>query len=381
MKKIEIKTVRNKRDLNAFVKFPFELYRGNKFWTPPLIKDVKQTFTPNKNPAYEQAESKLFLAYKNQRVAGRIAGVLNHAANRKHRTKNIRFGWLDMIEDYAVAEALFDAIRQWALDKGMETVTGPQGFTNFDPVGVLIEGFDHPSSIHSTYNFPYYSDYIERYGFIKEVDYVEIKSKPPNGILDRRYLKIQKRFSKNNNIRIRHFTNKGKLVKMADPIFDLLNVEYEKIYGFVPLTPAYIEYVKRKFLSIINPDMVSVAVDSGGHVIGVLITMPSLTEAFKKANGRLLPFGWHHIMRGFKDSTVLDFLLIGVKEGYRKKGVPVLMLIDLAQRAMSLGFKEAESAPMLEHNLMVQSLHKYFDSFVHKRRRVYRIDISSSFDI
>jgi len=372
----KIKEVRNHSDLKLFVKFPFRMYADQPYWTPPLINEVIETFTPAKNPAYTQAETRLFLAYNDRRVVGRIAGILSHAANEKYRTKNIRFGWFDTIEEYSVAQALLNAVREWALEKGLETVTGPHGFTNFDPQGLLMEGFDKPSSIHSTYNFPYYSGFVEKYGFIKEVDYVEIKSRPSDGILDKRYLKIKKRFEKSTKVKILHVKNKKKLINLGDQIFGLLNTEYSEIYGVIPLTPDYIEFVKKKFISAINPDLISMAVDSEGNLVGVLITMPSLTRAFKRANGRLLPFGWYHILREFKKSNVLDFVLIGVKKEYRKKGVPILMLVDLAQRAMAMGFTSAESAPMLENNLMVQSLHKYFDSCIHKRRRVYRMDIS-----
>ena len=372
---IKIKTVKNHSDLKSFVKFPFTVYADQPYWTPPLLKEAVETFSPEKNPAYQQAEARLFLAHNDQKVVGRIAGILSHAANEKYQTKNLRFGWFDMVDDYSVAEALLNAVSEWTLEKGMETVTGPHGFTNFDPQGLLIEGYDQPSSIHSTYNFPYYAGFVEKYGFIKEVDYVEIKSRPPDGILDERYIKIQKRFEKSKKVKTLHFKSKKKLVNMGNQIFDLLNAEYNEIYGVIPLTPDYIEYVKKKFVSMIHPDLISMAIDSRGSLIGVLITMPSLARAFKKAKGRLLPFGWYHIMREFKQSNVLDFLLIGVKEEYRKKGVPVLMLADLAQRAMALGFTSAESAPMLENNLMVQSLHKYFDSCIHKRRRVYRLDI------
>jgi hypothetical protein len=371
---LTIREVCTPRDLKAFVKLPHQILHAYPQWVPSLLRDEFITFNPARNPFHENAETRLFLAFRDRRPVGRIAAILSHAANRKYGTQNMRFGWFDTLEDYDAAEGLFNAVSNWARSMGMKSLTGPHGFSNLDPQGMLIEGFEHLGTIHAPYNPPYYAEYAERYGFAKEIDYVEMRSRPPKSGLDSRYLKIRQRLENSTRVRLLRLESREQTRRLSKGIFSLLGQTYESIYGVVPLSDSQVEYVTRKFLSIIDLKLVNVAVDREDRVIGVLITMPSLSRAFQKSGGRLFPWGWVHIMRGMKTSPVLDFLLIGVKDSYQKSGLPILLLIDLAERALALGYQSSESAPMLENNLMVQSLHKYFDTEIHKRRRVFRLD-------
>jgi len=370
---LEIKAVESKGGLKAFVKLPHKIFKGCAQWVPPLTKEEINTLDPSENPAYEDAEAKLFLAFKNGEPVGRIAGIISHAANKKFHTRNARFGWFDSIEDYHVAESLFSAVKAWAEQRGMESLTGPHGFTNFDRQGMLIEGFEYPGTAHTIYNHPYYGDFVERYGFVKDVDYVEIQSFAPENGLDPRYLKIKERIEQRSDIRLLKFKTKQEAVERGLELFRLLNQTYVDIYGVIPLNDNYIQYLIKKFIAYINLDLLCCTVDLSGRMVGFMVTMPSLTKAFKKANGKLFPFGWYHIMRGLKGGDCVDLLLVAVKEEYRKKGVAVLMLTSMVEKCLSMGVKRSESGPMLENNGLVQSLHKYFPSLTHKRRRIHKI--------
>lgn len=370
---LEIKAVESKRGLKTFVKLPHKIFKGCTQWVPPLKREEVDTFNPSKNPAYEDAEAKLFLAFNNGEPVGRIAGIISHAANKKFRTRNARFGWFDPIEDYHVAESLFSAVKAWAEQRGMESLTGPHGFTNFDRQGLLIEGFEYPGTAYTIYNHPYYRDFVERYGFVKDIDYVEIQLFAPENGLDPRYFKIKERIERRSDIRLLKFKTKREAVDRGLELFRLLNQTYEDIYGMIPLNDNYIQYLIKKFISYINLDLLCCAVDLSGSMVGFLVIMPSLTKAFQKANGKLFPFGWYHIMRGLQGGDCVDLLLVAVKEEYRKKGVAVLMLTSMVEKCLSMGVNKSESGPMLENNGLVQSLHKYFPSVTHKRRRIYRI--------
>ena len=372
---LTIQAVRSPRGLKTFVKLPHRVLRDCPQWVPSLFRDELTTFSPDRNPFYEDAETRLFLAFRDKRPVGRIAAILSHAANRKYGTQNVRFGWFDAMEDYDAAKGLFRAAADWGRSVGMKSLTGPHGFSNLDPQGMLIDGFEHRGTIHAPYNPPYYPEYAERYGFTKDIDYVEMRARTPQSGVDPRYLKIRERLEKSTRVRLVRLESRKHIRRLSREIFSLLGETYDSIYGVVPLSERQVDYVTRKFLSIIDLKLVNVAVDEKDRVIGVLITMPSLSHAFQKARGRLLPWGWLHITRGMKKSPVLDFLLIGVKASYQRSGLPILLLIDLAERALALGYRSSESAPMLEDNLMVQSLHKYFDAEIHKRRRVFRLEL------
>ena len=373
---IEIKSVKNKKDLKTFVKFPFALYKGNEMWVPELIQDDMELFTPAKNPAFENSEAELFIAYKDGVPAGRIAAILSHVANKKYDTANLRFGWFECVNDADVSKALFAAVENYGKEKGMKTITGPLGFTDLDSEGLQIEGFDQLPTIASNYNFPYYAELVENCGFGKEIDYVEYRSVVPHETgMPEKLLRIADRIRERGSLRILKFKKKKELMGRARELFDLLDEAFEEIYGSVPLTTAQKEYYVKKYIGFVHKDMVKAVVNAKDEMVGFMITMPSLTRGFQKARGRLLPFGWYHILKSMRTYEVVDFYLAGVKNKYRGMGVDLLMVMEIAKTVLKMGFKYSESNLELETNNKVQAQWKYFNPRQHKRRRIYRKEI------
>jgi len=378
---VEIRLVETKRELKTFVKVPFEIYKGDPYWVPPLIMDDLETFNPEKNPAFEHAEAKLFLAYKNGKVAGRIAGILSHAANDKYNTKNLRFGWLDTINDYEVARSLLLAVENWGKELGLETMTGPHGFSDLDPEGMLVEGFDQLPTISVYYNFPYYPEFVEKYGFEKEIDYLEFRSVNPQETgIPPKLLRLGERIKERSGVKIHKFKSKRELKQRTVDLFHLLNEAFEEIYGSVPLSEKQIYYYVKKYFTFVDKDLIQLAVNEQDEAVGFMIAMPSLSKGFQKAKGRLLPFGWFHILRSLKNYEVLDFYLAGIKKSYRGQGIDLLMVLEVLQAALKKGVKYAESNPELETNKKIHAQWKYFNPTQHKRRRIYKKNIAPPTD-
>ncbi len=370
---IEISVVTGRRDLKRFVTFPIGLLGSNPAYVPPLVSDDMSTLSPEKNPAFEHAEARLFLARRDGRIVGRVAAILSHAANRKYGTKNLRFGWFDAVDDPAVSAALFAALETWGREKGMETLTGPHGFTDLDPEGLLIEGFDELATIAVLWNPPYYPAHLERLGFAKEVDWVEFEARPPAGGIPERMRKLGEFALKRGKFHIVRYKSRAALRKARQQeLFDLLDEAYAELYGSVPLTDRQKAYYANKYLPFVNPDLVKVAVDENDRMIGFLISMPSLSRAMQKARGRLFPFGFLHILRAMRRFDRLDFYLAGVKKEHRNKGVDLVMVLDVFRDAMRYGVKVAESNPELETNRKIQAEWKFVETRQHKRRRLYR---------
>jgi len=374
---IEIEVVNSKKDLKKFVKFPFSIYKNHPMWVPPMIKEEIDIFDPHKNPAYENAESKLFLAYKDGKPAGRIAAILSHVANQKYAAKNLRFGWFETIDDYQVATALFQAVEQWGKEKGLETMTGPHGFTDLDPEGMLIEGFDQLPTIAVYYNHPYYPEYLDKFGFQKEVDWLELQAVPPyeTGIPPK-LLRLADRIKERSSIRILKFNNKRDVRRVVDDVFYLIDETFAELYGTVPISEKQIKYYVKKYFPFIDKDLLQVAVNEKDESIGFMLAVPSLSRALQKAGGRMFPFGWFHILKAIKGKNeILDFYLAGIKNQYRGQGIDLLMVIEVVKAAMKKGYKIAESNPELETNTKVQAQWKYFNPRHHKRRRLYKKSI------
>jgi hypothetical protein len=371
---VAIKEVLDKSDLKIFVKLPFAMYKDDKLWVPQIIHDEMEIFAKDKNPAYEYADSRLFLAYKDGRTVGRIAAILNRAANRKYGTKNLRFGWLETVNDPAVAAALLGAVEKWAEELGMETVTGPHGFCDFDPQGMLVEGFDQEPTIAGIYNFPYYPKLVEDLGYAKEIDYVEFRARVPKdmSVFPEKLLRLAERIRERSGLRVLKFRTKGEVMARAREIFEILDEAFDEIYGTVPLTERQVGYFIKKYFGFIDKDLVQVVVNEKDELIGFMLAMPSLSKAFRKANGRLFPLGWWHILRAMKRNDVLDFYLAGVRNKYRGVGVDLLMVIEMARNAMAKGLFNTESNQELETNAKIQAQWKYFNPVQHKRKRIFK---------
>ena len=371
---IIIKKVSSKKELKTFIHFNYELYKGNPYSVPDLYDDMLGTFSPKRNAAFEFCEADYFLAYNNNKVVGRVAAIINKRANETWNKKEVRFGWIDFIDDIEVSEALLDTVARWGKERGMEAMVGPLGFTDMDAEGMLIEGFDQLSTMSTIYNFPYYPQHLEKLGFEKEADWVEFKLTVPDK-LPEKFVRISEIILQKYKLRIKKLKRKEiKTKNYGQKIFNLINEAYAPLYGYSKMTQRQINQYIKMYLPLIDLRMVSLVEDENGELIAVGISMPSLSEALQKAEGKMLPFGWYHLLKAlfFKKPKVLDLLLVGVKPEYQSKGVNALLFYDLVPVYQQMGFKYGESNPELELNKKVQSQWSAFESVQHKRRRAYK---------
>ncbi|MDR2292185.1 MAG: N-acetyltransferase [Prevotellaceae bacterium] len=370
--KLTIKKISGKKDLKKFILFPFKLYKNNKYWIPPLISDEIKTLTAA-NPAHDFCEVAMWLVYKNNEPAGRIAGIINKRANETWNSKNVRFGWLDFIDDIAVSQLLVETVTDWGKSKGMTNICGPLGFTDMDYEGTLIEGFDQIATMSTIYNYPYYAHHLETLGFEKAADWIEYKIFIPESIPEK-HKRITQIVQNKFGLEIKKYSNSKKLVAdYGQAIFDLVNEAYAPLYGYVPLTQKQIDYYIKSYLPMINLKMITLITDTAGNLLGVGISIPSLAKALQKSQGRLLPFGWYHLLKALraKNNKVLDLLIVAIKPEYQNKGINALLFSDLIPVYQQLGFEYAESNPELEINEKVQSQWEYFKTVQHKRRRAF----------
>ncbi|MDP8321569.1 MAG: hypothetical protein RAO94_04365 [Candidatus Stygibacter australis] len=367
---ILIKEVRNKRQLRSFVNFPGKLYKGNKYWIPQLSNDEMSLFDPVKNPAFEFCESRQWLAYKNNRIVGRIAGIINHKYIEKWNDRYCRFGWIDFIDDKEVSQALINEVENWAEGKGLTAVHGPLGFTDLDPEGMLIEGFEEESTIATIYNYPYYPEHLRELGYEKDADWIEYEIKIPAEVPER-ITRIAGIVQKKNNLRIIHATKIGQLKPYLYDVFEVLNNSYKDLYGFIPLSEKQITLYIKQYISLANPEYISLILDKNDRVAAFGLTFPSLSRAFQKAKGSLFPLGFIHILRALKKKDIIDLYLIGVRPELQGKGANALILSQLIESYIRNGIDRAESNPELETNNKVQDQWKFFDRRQHKRRRCF----------
>ncbi len=371
---IEIKQVSNRKELRAFIRFNYELYKDNAYSVPDLYDDMLNTFNKEKNAAFEFCEAEYFLAYKDNKLVGRVAAIINKKANETWNKKDVRFGWIDFIDDIEVSEALLKAVEQYGKTHGMENIQGPLGFTDFDAEGMLIEGFDQLSTMATIYNYPYYSEHIEKLGYVKDADWVEYQIYIPKDGVHDKHQRIADLVQKKYNIRIKKYTSGKKLAKdYGQAIFELMNEAYSPLYGYSALSQTQIQQYVKMYLPILDLKMVPLIIDQDDKLVGVGITMPSLSIALQKAKGRLLPFGWFHLARAlfFGKSRIVDLLLVAVKPEYQNKGVNALLFSDLIPVYQKEGCIFAESNPELEMNGKVQAQWEYFETIQHKRRRAF----------
>jgi GNAT superfamily N-acetyltransferase len=374
---ILIKKVSNKKDLRRFIRFNYELYKNNPYSVPDLYDDMVGTFSTEKNAAFEFCEADYFLAYKDDKLVGRVAAIINRRANETWNKKEVRFGWIDFVDDPEVSKALLDTVEVWGKERGMEAIVGPLGFTDMDAEGMLVEGFDQLSTMATIYNYPYYPQHMERLGFEKEADWVEYKLTVPDK-LPEKFVRISEIILQKYNLKIRKLKRSEiKEKNYGQKIFDLINEAYAPLYGYSKMTQGQINQYIKTYLPLIDLRMVSLVEDEAGELVAVGISMPSLSKALQKAKGKMLPFGWFHLLKALfvKKPDVLDLLLVGVKPEYQSKGVNALLFYDLVPTYQKMGFKYGESNPELELNKKVQAQWSAFESVQHKRRRAFRKSI------
>ncbi len=371
---VEIRSVSSKRDLKKFIRFNYELYKDNAYSVPDLYEDMLDTFSKEKNPAFEFCEAEYFLAYKDEKLVGRVAAIINNRANETWNTRNVRFGWIDFVDDREVSEALLNAVAQWGKQRGMTDIVGPLGFTDIDAEGMLIEGFDQLSTMATIYNYPYYPEHMVALGYEKQTDWIEKKLFVPKSVPDG-YQRIADIVMKRCNLHI-HKIKSRKEIKNTDlpyRIFDLINEAYSPLFGYSKMSKKQVDQYVKSYFPLLDMRMVTVVEDANNEIVAVGISMPSIARALQKAKGKLFPFGWYHLAKAlfFKRSDILDLLLVGVKPEYQSKGVNALLFADLIPTYIKMGFSYGETNPELEGNDKVQSQWKYLDSETHKRRRCY----------
>ncbi len=374
---ISIKLVdkKNKQELKTFIRFNYELYKNNQYSVPDLYQDMLNTFNPEKNAAFEFCEADYFLAYKDGKLVGRVAAFINKKANETWEKNEVRFGWIDFVDDLEVSKALLDTVEKWGKERGMATILGPLGFTDFDAEGMLIEGYDQLSTMATIYNYPYYPEHMGKLGFEKDADWVEYKIYIPEDGIPEKHRRISEIIMKKYDLRILKCKSSKMLARdYGQAIFDLMNEAYAPLYGYSELSQGQIDQYIKMYLPIVDLRMIPLIVDREGKLIGVGISMPSLSIALQKAKGKLFPFGWFHLAKSLfiKRSKVLDLLLVAVKPEYQNKGVNALLFYDLIPVLHKMGFEYGESNPELEMNGKVQSQWSYFKREQHKRRRAYK---------
>lgn len=370
---LRIVEVNTKKQITDFVKFQIDHYKGNPYYVPPLVADEVSTFLKEKNPAFDTADAQLFLAYKGDKIVGRIGAIVSQVANKKYNYKNCRISWIEFIEDYEVAKLLLDTAIEWGKKRGMTTVSGPHGFNDFDQQGMLVEGYDKLATIASFYNYAYYPEYMERYGFEKEVDYVEFWSTTPKiEDIPEKLFRVNDYVMKRNKFKFIEYPKVKDYIKRGREIFALLETSFEENFGTVPLSERQMDYYVKKYLMFLNPRLIKLVEDEQGALVGFLITMPNLSTAMQKSKGKLFPFGIFHILKALKTYEVLDFYFAGVRKDCRGKGVDAVMATEIVKTAMSMGFKHAESNQELEDNSLVQAMWKFYSPVLHKRRRIFK---------
>ncbi|MDL2322796.1 hypothetical protein LJC52_02305 [Bacteroidales bacterium OttesenSCG-928-A17] len=369
---VQIKEVKDKSTLKKFVKFNIQLYKDNPYHVPGLIGDEMMTLDRDRNPAFEFCESIYFLAYRDDKIVGRIAGIINPRANEAWNHKYARFSFVDFIDDEEVSKALFDAVEKWALEKGMNGIQGPLGFTDMDHEGLLVEGFDKLGTMATSYSYPYYQKHIENLGFEKEQDWNEFRIKVPQEAPEK-IRRISDIITQKTSLRIKKFKKTKEIWPYAYKIFRLWNDAFRPLYGCSELSDKQIEYYVKMYIPMLRLELISVVVnEEDDSVVGIAITLPSLSKAMKKAKGSLFPFGWIHLLNALygKNDTV-DLYIMGVAPEYQNKGVNAMLFYDIITTCSKIGYKEAESNPELELNHKMQSQWKDFDAVKHKTRRAY----------
>ena len=372
-----IKTVETKSDLKSFVRFANNLYKGNKYYVPCMPFDDMNTLSKDKNGAFDFCEAEIYLSYKDGKLVGRVAAIINHKANAALGVDQVRFGWIDFIDDMEVSGALLDAVTAFGKAHGMKQVVGPLGFTDFDPEGMLVEGFDRLSTMALIYNYPYYPEHMKAHGYYKETGWVEYRITIPEQMPEK-HIKYAEVIKERYKLTVRKLT-KSQIRKenYGRKVFDLVNQTYCVLYGYSLLSEKQIDQYVDLYLGLADPKMFSFVENEQGELIALGITIPSLSEALQKCNGEIFPFGWWHLLKTmfWKKPDTLDMLLIGVRPDYQSKGINALLFCDLFQTYKKMGFKYAETNANLETNAKVQAMWSPFEKEQHKKRWVFGKEI------
>ncbi len=371
---IQIKKVKTKSDLKAFVKFPFKLYKNSKYWVPPIIKQELAGFNPKKNPVFKDAEATLFLAYKNNEIVGRVAALINWIEVKNQNISKMRFGWFDAIDDIEVTKALLNEVNTIGKVNNLEFIEGPVGFSNLDKVGVLTEGFDKIGSMISWYNYPYYAEHFKTLNYKIEKSYTETLM--PFEHIDRAFFgRIQEIIKKRYQLKPLNFETSKEILKYADEMFDVFAKSYSALSSFVEISNEQRAYFKKKFISFLNPEYVKFVLDKNDKLVAFGIVTPSYAKALQKSKGKLFPFGIKHLLNAKKNSKTVLFYLIGVLPEYQNKGVTAIIFEEFHKVFTKKGIQNCLRTPELDDNSAIKKIWKNFKNETYKRRSTFKKNI------
>ena len=374
MSDIKVKQVLNSSDLELFIKFPMELYKGNPYYVPPLINEEKSIWVKEENPALQYSEAAQFLAYKGENIVGRIAVMINHKEEKELGIRKVRFGWLDFIDDIEVSKSLINTAIEYAKSKGISKIEGPMGFTNLDKAGMLTKGFDKLATMIGIYNFDYYPKHMEELGLVKEKEWVEFEINFPDTLPDK-VEKFSNLIAEKYELELVKFKSKKDILPLVEPMFKLLDDTYKHLSTYTPITQEQIKHYKEKYFKFIDKDYIVCIKDKYGSLISFAITMPSYSKALQKAKGKLFPFGWWHLLNAGKKNDRANFYLIGIHPQYQKRGITAIIFKEIYETFKKKGVKFLETNPELEENASIQALWQDYHPTNHKRRRTYSLEI------
>lgn len=372
---ITIKEAKTKSELTDYIKFPFSLYKDNKYWVPPIIADELETFDKTKNPAFENAEAYFYIAYKGNKIVGRITAIINWSEVNNQQKKKVRFGWFDVIDDIEVTRALLEKVYELGRKNNLDHVEGPMGFSNLDKVGILTEGFDEIGTMITWYNHPYYATHFEQLGYTVEKEYLESKF-PFENVKPEFFEKANELVKRRYQLSPLNFKTTKEVMPHVDKMFDLFNESYASLSSFVAISDIQKEYFKKKYISFINPEFIKFVEDKDHNIVAFSIVMPSFSEALQKSKGKLFPFGFLHLLKAKKQSKDMIFYLIGVHPEYQNKAVTAIIFNEYYHTFKEKGVINCFRTPELADNLAIHNLWKHFNPVVHKRRCTFRKELN-----
>ena len=384
MSELQIKRITTKRELKDFVRFNYEMYKDCPYAVPDFLEDTLDTFNKDYNAAFEFCDADWFLAYRDGKIVGRVVAIINNRANQKWGTRNVRFGWIDFIDDLEVCRTLINTVEQWGKERGMDTIVGPLGFTDLDQEGMLFEGYDQMGSMYTMYNYPYYNDHLKALGFEEDAVWVDRRIKLPNingenSANQQKFFRVAKLVEERYGFKVHRFKNKKELKESGYilKVFDIINKAYQNLYGTTDMTQRQVEQYAEMYLPYLDTRLISIIDNKEGEPIAIGICMPNLRDALKKANSKLFPFGWWHMLKAlyWKRSNILDLLLIGVLPEYQDSGCISLVFADLIPTAQELGFDVAECCPQLVTNSKALSVWRSLDTVETKKRHTWKKSI------
>ena len=369
---IEIVTVENKKQEKDFVMFPFKLYKDCDYWVPPIIKEELESMDKTKNPVFKNAEAEFYLAYKDGKIAGRIAAIVNWVEIEEQKKNKLRFGWYDTIDDVQVSKMLIEKVIDFGKKRKLDFIDGPVGFSNMDKAGLLIDGYEELNTMITWYHFPYQKNHLKELGLKKLAEWVEYKIKifseedAPEKVKKFASI-IQKRYE----LQVLNFKSTKQIIPYVDKMFELLNVTYSNLQTYVTIKQYQIDFYKEKFIKYIHPDFIKCLLDKDGNLIAFLITMPSFSRALKKINGKIGLLGFYHLFKAQHFNDRVSLYLIGVDPKYQSKGATAVIFNELQQTFNNRGIVEVETNPELVENKAIQAFWKNYESTLHKRRATF----------